>query len=195
MALASALLLGLLNSCGPVTSTFMAPATPHARYADGLRSAGLASSAWGRAWAEAAQLALADCVVVALPFAETAYFPAERPRALGYRIRPQRGEHIYVSVSGADAAQVQIFLDVLEQRDGDPELRPVTSATDSLAVDWEGQEGPQLHRARAAGTVAQRAPHAQHHHRCLHRLPRAGPYQQGRAQLLRQRTRWWRPQA
>jgi murein DD-endopeptidase MepM/ murein hydrolase activator NlpD len=137
--LASAALCLLLYGCGPLKPTFLTT-TPHARYANGLRSAGLSTSALARAWAEAAQLALGDSVVVTLPFAETGYFPADRPRALGYRIRPKRGEQLFVSVSGADAAQVQVFLDVLEQRDGDPELRAVTSATDSLVVQWEAEK-------------------------------------------------------
>lgn len=134
------LILGLLNSCSPVTSTFLARTTPHTRYADGLRAAGLHTSALGRDWAQASQLALVDCVELTLPIAETAYFPAEKPRALAYRIRPQRGERLHVHVSGADADQVLVFLDVLEQRDGDPKLRPLISATDSLAVDWEADK-------------------------------------------------------
>lgn len=128
----------LLYGCGQVKPAFLTASTPHAKYADGLRSAGLSNTALARAWAEAAQLALGDSVVVSLPFAETGYFPADKPRALGYRIRPQRGEHLFVAVTGADA--VQVFVDVLEQRDGDPELRAVTSATDSLALDWEAEK-------------------------------------------------------
>jgi murein DD-endopeptidase MepM/ murein hydrolase activator NlpD len=126
----------LFNACGPVRPTLFQAATPHARYADGLRSANLDATALGKAWQEAARLALTDSVLIAPPFAETIYFPNDQAIALGYRMRPVRGQRVQVSVSGSDSASARVFVDVFELRDGDIKLRDVISAQDNLEVEW-----------------------------------------------------------
>ena len=59
--------------------------TPHETYARQLKQAGLDRRPAGRAWLAAADQALKDSLVVALPFAETGYFVPERPAAASYR--------------------------------------------------------------------------------------------------------------
>lgn len=130
----------LMPACGPMRPTLFQAPTPHARYADALRSAGLEGTALGRAWQEAAALALRDSVLVTTPFAEALYFPAGEPLALGYRLRGKRGQRMYVNVRGADSAEARIFLDVFELRDGEDTPRSMLSAQDTLAVDWVAEQ-------------------------------------------------------
>ncbi len=123
-------------SCGPVRPSLFAASTPHARYVDGLRKAGLDKTALGLAWQEASALAFADSIVIAPPFSETIYFPAERPLALGYRLSPLRGERVTLTVSGADTARTEIFVDVFELRDGEDEMRALVSAHEGSVLEW-----------------------------------------------------------
>jgi len=120
--------------------TLFQASTPHARYADGLRAAGLQGTALGAAWEEASRVALTDSVLVTPPFAETIYFPGDRAMALGYRLRPKRGERMSVVVSPADSAGTQVFLDVFELRDGDAKWREVVSAQAIPEVEWVAEK-------------------------------------------------------
>jgi murein DD-endopeptidase MepM/ murein hydrolase activator NlpD len=97
--------------------------TPHQAYARQLAQAGLDQRPAGRAWLAAADRALHDSLLVALPFAETGYF------------RPVRaGEQVHVSLTLAPGANARVFLDAFEAVPG-RQPAPLTSA-DTLLLDF-----------------------------------------------------------
>lgn len=108
--------------------------TPHQAYARQLQQAGLNRRPAGRAWLAAADQALRDSLVVALPFAETGYFRPERPDAASYRYAVRAGEQVHVSLSLAAGASARVFLDAFEVVPGrGPAL---LASADTLVLDF-----------------------------------------------------------
>ncbi len=108
--------------------------TPHQAYARQLHQAGLDRRPAGRAWLTAADQALRDSLVVALPFAETGYFRPERPAAASYRYAVRAGEQVHVSLVLAPGANARVFLDAFEMVPGRVPA-PLASA-DTLLLDF-----------------------------------------------------------
>ncbi|WP_310396046.1 M23 family metallopeptidase [Hymenobacter sp.] len=111
--------------------------TPHQAYARQLQQAGLGRRPGGRAWLAAADQALRDSLVVALPFAETGYFRPERPAAASYRYAVRAGEQVHVSLALASGAGARVFLDAFEVAPGRVPA-PLASA-DTLVLDFRYQ--------------------------------------------------------
>ena len=108
--------------------------TPHQAYARQLHQAGLNRRLAGRAWLTAADQALRDSLVVALPFAETGYFRPERPAAVSYRYAVRAGEQVHVSLVLAPGTNARVFLDAFEMVPGRVPA-PLASA-DTLLLDF-----------------------------------------------------------
>jgi hypothetical protein len=83
--------------------------TPHEAYARQLKQAGLDRGPAGRAWLAAAEKALRDSLVVALPFAETGYFRPEQPSAASYRYAVRAGDQVHVTLSRATEPRPGFF--------------------------------------------------------------------------------------
>jgi peptidoglycan LD-endopeptidase LytH len=98
------------------TSTGLVARSPHDRYVDMLRRAGLDQTALGRAWTQASEAALAQPVTVATPFRETGYFPPGEALAVGYRLELQRGRELAVTVSFESSEPARLFVDLFELR-------------------------------------------------------------------------------
>ena len=88
--------------------------TPYERYASSLKSAKLDETAIGQDWLGAGQQALQQPTPVTLPFKETGYFPADEPKALGYRVEAKRGEQIIVNLEIKARQTIRVFLDIFE---------------------------------------------------------------------------------
>ncbi|MFD2515108.1 peptidoglycan DD-metalloendopeptidase family protein [Pontibacter locisalis] len=88
--------------------------TPYERYVAKLKDAKLDQTALGQDWLTAGKQALQDSIIVALPFKETGYFSAEKPKALGYRIDAKRGERITVNLEMKAREAALVFLDIFE---------------------------------------------------------------------------------
>lgn len=88
------------------------PGTPHELYAEGLHRAGLDHSALGRGWVAAARHAMVAPVPVTLPFSETAYFPPNDARAVGYRVEARRGQRVVIDAERAEGSGARVFIDV-----------------------------------------------------------------------------------
>ncbi|MDB5234436.1 MAG: hypothetical protein JWR44_1429 [Hymenobacter sp.] len=108
--------------------------TPHQAYARQLQQAGLDQRPAGRSWLAAAERALRDSLVVALPFAETGYFRPERPSAASYRYAVRAGDQVHVSLTIAPGANARVFLDAYEMAPGRAPA-PLASA-DTLVLDF-----------------------------------------------------------
>jgi hypothetical protein len=66
----------------------------HEQYAQKLKDVGLHETALGRQWFGAADAALNSPQSISLPYKDTGYFAAERPRAAGLRFSAKRGEKL-----------------------------------------------------------------------------------------------------
>ena len=98
--------------------------TPHEEYLMGLSASGLASSALGQDWINAARIALERPLAVEPPFQEEGFFPEEEPSALGYRFSVRRGQRLTVRVEleNGQAPGAKLFLDLF--RAAPDTLRP-----------------------------------------------------------------------
>jgi murein DD-endopeptidase MepM/ murein hydrolase activator NlpD len=88
------------------------PDSPHERYADRLRSAGLETTALGSEWMRAAERALAGAQLVTLPAREVGYFAPGEAAAVGYRARVRQGQRLLVQVEASGGAPFLLFVDV-----------------------------------------------------------------------------------
>ncbi|WP_230392025.1 peptidoglycan DD-metalloendopeptidase family protein [Pontibacter sp. FD36] len=105
-----------LSSCGSRETLrgVFKKETPYEAYVSSLKSAKLDQTAVGQDWLEAGQTALQTPTPVTLPFKETGYFPADKPRALGYRVEAKRGEKLVVSLEMKARESMQVFMDLFE---------------------------------------------------------------------------------
>lgn len=106
--------------------------SPHERYADSLRSAGLAETELGRAWIRAGTAALAEAHRVELPYREIGYVDPARPEAVAFEITLPAGQRLEALVTTEPAAAGAWFLDLLRDDGGNWET--VESASDSLEL-------------------------------------------------------------
>ncbi len=106
-------------SCGPLENLRdrLRDASPHERYAESLREAGLAETALGRSWLEAAARAPREATLVDPPYRETGYFSAEDPSAIGFRVGLREGQKLVVELEVEGSAR--LFVDLLEERPGE----------------------------------------------------------------------------
>ncbi|WP_068840154.1 peptidoglycan DD-metalloendopeptidase family protein [Pontibacter akesuensis] len=110
--------------------------TPHEKYAAKLRDAKLHETALGQQWLQEAQEALQDSITVTLPFKETGYFAADKPRALGYRIEGQRGQRLIVNLELKAREQLDVFLDLFEAGGGNAtHVAAADSSTATLSYE------------------------------------------------------------
>ena len=128
-----ALLLAACSKQQTLQGLFQAR-TPHDDYAHRLRQAGLDRGPAGRAWLAAADRALRDSLVVALPFTETGYFLPGQPAAAGYRFAVRAGEQVRVRLALAPGTAARVFVDAFEVGPGRPPA-PLASA-DTAARDF-----------------------------------------------------------
>lgn len=134
----------VLLSCSPSQKGIFAKKTPHEKYADGLQSAGLHTSAMGRQWLAAAQKSLGQPLSISLPYRETGYFAADKPGAAGYRFTAKRGERLSVKLTTVPATGTLVFTELWEARAAGeaPRLLGVTdTATQQLEYDVENEAG------------------------------------------------------
>ncbi|MBJ6144691.1 M23 family metallopeptidase [Hymenobacter sp. BT559] len=136
---AGGLLLALLvvfSSCSTsqTLTTLFQKTTPHEDYARALDRAGLRNAALGQRWQAAADQALRDSLVVALPVLETGFFRADQPTAASYRYQVLAGEQVHVRLSlQPGVAPARVFVDAFALAPGQqPELVKWTT-TDTTA--------------------------------------------------------------
>lgn len=88
--------------------------TPHQRYADQLRKAGLGESNLFRQWDTAAKRSLQAPLSIDIPFREQAYFEAERPAAAGYGFDVKNGYLLRIDLDVQAVDSTSIFMDLFE---------------------------------------------------------------------------------
>jgi murein DD-endopeptidase MepM/ murein hydrolase activator NlpD len=128
----------------------VAPASPHERYAEGLRAAGLGSTALGAEWLRAADAALVAARPVTLPAREAVYLAPDEPAALGYRARLRRGERLVVEVEASGGAPALVFVDLFRREAG------AVAADGSVAADGGAALAPRFERLASADSAGAR---------------------------------------
>ena len=109
---AAVLSLGFTMACDAVQSVGRArELTPHERYAQGLRDAGLGATAMGREWLTAADTVLTNTHRITLPFQERGAYDRSQARAVGWAFDVGDGQKISVTLI-ADGQRAQIFSDL-----------------------------------------------------------------------------------
>lgn len=122
--------------------------TPHEKYAAKLKDANLHETALGQQWLQASEQALQDSITITLPFKETGYFAADKPRALGYRIPAQRGQRLIVNLEVQAREQLQVFMDLFETEGGKPKhVAAADTAATTLAYEVE-EDQPHILRVQ-----------------------------------------------
>ncbi|WP_246000670.1 peptidoglycan DD-metalloendopeptidase family protein [Pontibacter diazotrophicus] len=140
-----ALLLAGCSGKQTLRGVFSKEQTPYEKYAAKLKDAKLDETALGQEWLQAGQQALRDSITVTLPFKETGYFSADKPKALGYRVTAKRGERLVVNLEMRAREQAQVFMDLFEAPAiPTEEPRRVASAdTASTSLSYEVDEDQQ----------------------------------------------------
>lgn len=103
--------------------------TPHQRYAEQLRKAGLGESTLFRQWDTAANESLKAPLGIEIPFRERAYFAADRPTAAGYGFDVRNGYLLRINLDLQAMDSTGIFMDLFEiQADSNEQPRHLHSA-------------------------------------------------------------------
>ncbi|PVY39401.1 peptidoglycan DD-metalloendopeptidase family protein [Pontibacter virosus] len=129
------LIIVFLSSCGSRETLrgVFKKETPYEAYVSSLKTAKLDETAVGQDWLAAGQTALQTPTPVTLPFKETGYFPADKPRALGYRVEAKRGEKLVVNLEMKARQTMQVFMDLFEAS-SDPTAAPIRIASADTAA-------------------------------------------------------------
>ncbi len=88
--------------------------SPHQVYGDKIKEAGLQETAMGKQWFQAADQSLLHPLIINLPYSETGYFPADRPKAVGVRFSAKRGAKITVNLTKKPTTGFAVYLDLWE---------------------------------------------------------------------------------
>ena len=111
--------------------------TPYEGYVTKIKEAKLDQTALGQDWIRAGEKALYDSITVTLPYKETGYFSADKPKALGYRIDAKRGERIVVNLEVKARQAMQVFMDLFEAAESPKHLASADTAANTLVYDVE----------------------------------------------------------
>ncbi|MBG6233634.1 murein DD-endopeptidase MepM/ murein hydrolase activator NlpD [Pedobacter sp. CAN_A7] len=128
-----------------LSRTLFKPATPHERYAEQLKNAGLKESALYRSWMESAARSINQPTTISVPYAEKGYFASELPEAVGLVFEARQGEQLQVNLSFQSADSVRLFMDLFEvPADTTTGPKHLVSAKDgdsslSYAIDIDGR--------------------------------------------------------
>ena len=104
----------ILLSCSTSGPGLFAKKNLHDQYAQKLADAGLAETALGRQWLNAAERALTNPVSISLPYKELSYFDAAQPRAVGLQFSGRQGEKLVFQLNKKATDPFQLFADLWE---------------------------------------------------------------------------------
>ena len=146
---AAVLSLGFGIACDAVQSVGRArERTPHERYAQGLRDAGLAATAMGREWLIAADTVLNTAHRIMLPFQERGAYDRSQARAVGWAFDVRDGQKISITLV-ADGQRAQIFTDLFvvttdSVRQFESVAASVTDSANQSVVRYESRDSVTL---------------------------------------------------
>ena len=98
--------------------------TPHEAYFESLRAVGLAETALGAAWSEAASRSLDEAPTVGLPYQEEGFLFPEAPGARSYLAELRRGQRLSLDLELDGDGPTRLFLDIFRMQ-SDPNRAPL----------------------------------------------------------------------
>jgi len=105
-------------------------------YRRGLQAAGLACTALGEDWRQAADAALAAPVQIGLPYVYRGTFDPREANAFGYRFTVARGQRVEVGLALAGPTP-QVFLDVFRLGEDTPRVHVASADEESRRLVFE----------------------------------------------------------
>jgi murein DD-endopeptidase MepM/ murein hydrolase activator NlpD len=114
-------------------------APTHERYTAALSEFGLDKTALGQDWLRAARVALESPIATTLPFREEGYLPPASPSAVAYRFELRRGRRLVVDVTFDAAAASRVYVDLFEEREGQPPSRVGGAEPGQLSFAFEAR--------------------------------------------------------
>ena len=105
-------------------------------YRRGLQDAGLAGTALGTDWRQAADAALASPSEIRLPHEDRGSFDERQASAFGYRFAVARGQRVEVGLALA-APTPRVFLDVFRIREDEPRVHVASADEESRRLVFE----------------------------------------------------------
>lgn len=123
--------ISTIVSCNTIKGPLFGKRSPHEKYADAIASAGLKESILGKAWFKAANDALFHPQAISLPYKETGFFGADKPRAAGFLFKANRGENVLVTIS-TNPDSINIFLELWQPAEKQSLLAAMDTLTKTL---------------------------------------------------------------
>jgi peptidoglycan LD-endopeptidase LytH len=120
--------------CKTIKTTFET-LTPYEKYIRNLEKASLDQVPMTQEWIQAGEQALFDSVQTDLPFSETGFFAAGKPRATGYRFELKEGQRFTAKGIFETTAGGRVFIDLFRVDNG--EVKHVTSADSTGMLQYE----------------------------------------------------------
>lgn len=135
---AIAALVLLCSACGEesVRDLFVGY-TPHERYAESLKQAGVDQTAMGHEWLVAAISALEHPVDISSPYREVSYLDSREVLAVGYRMSLRRGQKIKARFESVSDSSFRVFLDMFVIPNGSSGNPILLTSADSLEHEVE----------------------------------------------------------
>ncbi len=121
-----------LVSCTSSRPGLFSRQSPHEAYGKKLSSAGLEGTILGNQWFLEAQKSLSQPLSIKLPFKQTGYFAADKPRAIGLEFSATRGSKLIFGVSEAPSGRFVLYAELWLVKAGvDPQLLISADTTQS----------------------------------------------------------------
>lgn len=130
----SVIILASCNGLQSIKSALSGP-SPHERYVESLKKAGLFHNHMTQEWLTASARALTDSVELALPFSESGFFQAGTPQARGYKFAAKDGQVLTIQATIKAAPGVQVFMELFLQDES--EWYRVAYADSTLNITYE----------------------------------------------------------
>src|SRR5690606_37763306 len=107
--------IALFFSCNDkFANTIFKSQTPHQKYEQHLKDAGLAGSNLYNQWLNAAERSLAQPLPINIPYLEMGYFAEESPEATGFIFDALNGERLLIKIDLQSKDTTQLFIDLFE---------------------------------------------------------------------------------
>ncbi|MGV3710927.1 MAG: peptidoglycan DD-metalloendopeptidase family protein [Gemmatimonas sp.] len=138
-----------LAGCDAVqTVTRARELTPHEKYAEKLRDAGLAQTAMGREWLAAADTVFPRAHRATLPFQETGFYDRAQARAVAWSFVARDGQKISISLV-AEGQPALVFSDLFQvtgdtARPFERLMSAVTDSTNQTVMHYEARDSVEL---------------------------------------------------
>jgi murein DD-endopeptidase MepM/ murein hydrolase activator NlpD len=129
------LLIALFFSSCKTNSRLFGKKSARDIYESRLNESGISKTTLGNSWFSAASSALSQPISITLPYRQSGYFAADKPRAIGLKFRPARGEKIYISLTKKSSGSLILYMDLWKQENGKtPEME---EALDTAKMNFE----------------------------------------------------------